>query len=395
MLNRRLIVWLLGTVLAGLLLSACNTVEHRSEAIAKNPLPALCEPAIHPELWWKNTKSSGVGKSDAKLRLALSDREIVVADNKGKILALDRESGEVLWTVKTKAKITAGPALSEGRILVATDDGQVLAYQASDGKFLWCSKVTSAVLAAPLGAKGAVFVHALDGSVTALNAQNGQELWRYIAHSPSLMLRRSSSPILANNHIVVGCSNGKLVSLHRLDGMPNWEHELAIAKGRSDLQRMVDLSSDPVLGDAAVYAVSYQGQAAALKVNSGETLWDRSLSSYSGLALSNKAVFIPDSCGVLWALNRQSGKVLWKQEGLMGRQLSAPAVFYGFIVVGDEDGYLHWLLERDGSLVGRTMVDSKGIVATPIVKANTLYVLGRGGNVVAYHLCAQDIARGN
>lgn len=373
------------TILAcGLLwLSGCTTIEKQPELIKKGPLPTLSKNKMVPKTLWKNTASSGVGKSDANLSLALTTTEIAIADSKGKILVLDRQTGAERWVVCTKANITAGPAISEERVFVGTDDGKILAYQLSDGDFLWEAKLTSSVMAAPVGGRGAVFVHALDGSVVALKSENGQQLWRYSVQTPPLMLRQNSSPALLNNHVIVGFSNGKLASLHRMDGFPEWERELAIAKGRSDIQRMVDISADPVIKDNRLYAVSYQGQIAAMEVETGSILWERALSSYAGVAVSEHAVIVSDPNGTVWALNRKTGDVIWKQTELMGRYLSRPAIVEDFVVVGDNDGYLHWMLLDCGAFVGQTQVDSKGIKASPVVKDNIVYVLGQSGKVVA------------
>jgi len=376
-------------------LSGCTTIDKQPELIKKGPLPKLSENKMFPKLLWKNTQSSGSGKSDANLRLAVTGSEIVVADSKGKILALNRETGAEKWVVSTKVEITAGPSISEGRVLVGTDDRKVLAYQLSNGTFLWQAKVTGSVMAAPVGGSGMVFVHGLDGSVVALNSQNGQQRWRYSVQTPPLMLRQNSSPVLLNNHVIVGFSNGKLASLHRMDGFPEWERELAISKGRSDIQRMVDISADPVIKDNRLYAVSYQGQIAAMMIDTGETLWERALSSYSGIAVSEDAVFLSDPNGVMWALNRKTGDVIWKQTELMGRELSRPAIVGGLVVVGDNDGYLHWMSRNNGAFVAQDLIDSKGIKAPLVVKDNIVYVLGRSGKVAALMPSHSGVSRGN
>ncbi len=366
-----------------LLLSGCNTIEKQPELIKKGPLPTLSDNKMIPTVLWTNTQSAGMGKADANLRLAVTMSDIVVADTKGKINVLNRENGKLKWSVSTKADITAGPSVSEGRVVIGTNDGKVMAYQLSDGLFLWQSNLTSAVMAAPLIAASTVFVHGSDSSVVALKLQNGKQLWRYSVQTPPLMLRHNSSPVIANNHVIVGFSNGKLVSLHRLDGMSAWERELAISQGRSDIQRMVDISADPVIKNNQLYAVSYQGQIAAMELETGNTVWERALSSYSGIAVSPKAVFVSDPNGVMWALNRKTGDVLWKKTELTGRRLTAPVIVQGFVVVGDNDGYLHWMSENDGVFVGQNLVDGKGIEAPPVVKDHIVYVLGRSGKVAA------------
>jgi outer membrane protein assembly factor BamB len=373
-------------VMALNLLTGCNSIEHRSESIQKKPLPPLAQDktAVQPQLVWCDSRSSGSKKAETHLRLAVSDPLVINADHRGHIFAFDQQKGTLKWQVDSKAKITAGPAVVDGRILVGTDDARVLAYQSSTGAFLWQAKVTAPVLSAPQGNRGVVFVHALDGHVLALNAENGRQLWAYAANLPPVMLRRGSSPAFIDNHVLVGLANGKLTALHRLDGQPDWEREIAISKGRSDIQRMVDISADPLVADNTIYAVSYQGRLMALKPDMGEPLWEKEMSSFSGLAVNSKVLFVTDARGVLWAIDRKTGNELWKQADLTGRHLSAPAVLKDMVIVGDDEGYLHWFSEKDGSWITRQAVDNKGIHATPLVKDDKIYVLGRSGKMAVY-----------
>jgi len=391
---RALVLRYLIAIISALLLSACNTIEHRAEKLEKSPLPILPQQRVLSKLLWSNTQSGGVGKSDAKLRLAVTDSEVIVADHQGKILALGKETGKVIWRIQNKKSILSGPSVGDQKVLVGAPN-QVLAYRFASVDPLWQAEVSGSVLAAPIIDKGMVFVHVMDGSVVALNAEDGRQLWHYNVPTPSLMLRRSSSPVIVGDHIIVGFSNGKLVALHRMDGTPEWEREIAVSKGRSEIQNMVDISADPVVKDNIIYAVSYQGKIAALELETGALIWDKELSSYSGLSVDMKAIFVSDARGTVWALNRKTGEVLWKQEGLTGRHLTAPAIFDDFVIVGDEDGHLHWLSQQNGEFQSRVMVDGKGLEATPVVKNDVVYVLGRSGKVAAYTMpYRHDVSKG-
>ena len=55
----------------------------------------------------------------------------------------------------------------------------------------------------------------------------------------------------------------------------------------------------------------------------------------------------------------------------------------GWVVVGDFEGYLHWLSPQDGSLVARTRVGSARITAQPQAVDGTLFVLGDDGDLAA------------
>lgn len=369
-------------------LSACTGIEHRSEAVAKRALPPVGKTGCHPKLVWSNAPGNGVAGRDAKLNLAFTNDRIISADAKGQIYALNRETGAVVWQIKTDLPITSGPTIVRDKILVGTRDARIAAYGLENGAFLWQSMVSGEVLAAPNASQKAVYVNTLDGSMAALNLEDGQLMWRYSLNLPAIVLRQSSSPIVTERHVLGGFANGRLVALNRVDGTVEWDREVSIPKGRSDIQRMGDIAADPIVKNGVIYAVSYQGRLAALSLESGDPIWERDMSSYSGMALADNSLFVSDAKGHLWAVNRKTGQTLWEQPLLEGRCLTKPSVQGEHLVVGDSDGYLHWFSVRDGQYVTRVQVDGKGIEATPVLKDNALYAMGRGGKIVAYDVRA-------
>ena len=82
-------------------------------------------------------------------------------------------------------------------------------------------------------------------------------------------------------------------------------------------------------------------------------------------------------------ISPDNGAAMWKQSKLLNRRLSAPAVIEGYVVVGDYDGYLHWLMHEDGKMVARTRVGGSAISAAPVVSEGILYVFGDSGVLAA------------
>lgn len=372
--------------LSTLLLSACDQIEHRSEKVAKKPLTKLAENKQSPKMVWSASNTFGSAKGNSILRLALTPKAVITAENRGILRSRDRLTGDLLWEKNTKTQITGGPTVVSDYILVGTRDKGLYAYHVNSGDLLWQVPMTGEILAAPAGTQDRVFVHAMDGSVSAIQLSDGKVIWRHSLSTPPIVLRHSSSPVFSGNHVFVGFSNGRLMALHRVDGSTGWEHELSFPKGRSDIQRMADISADPIIENGVLYAVSYQGHLAALQAESGTTLWERELSSFSGFALNKNALYVAESKGAIVAIDRRSGKVLWEQKALEGRRLSQPAVIGQVVVVGDDDGYLHWISATDGSFQSRLQFDKQGIEAPLVVKNNLLYVLGRSGKVAAFNV---------
>lgn len=374
------LIALLGIVI---LQSGCTTIEHRSEDIPRQPLPPLMASTfVEPKTVWCATDSAGTGKMDAKLQPAVTTTAIIIADYKGRVLAYDRTSGTKLWEVNTGATFSAGPVVLNSIIYLGTREGNILAYRLEDGSCVWNSFVSGEVLAVPRPAHNMLFVNALDSSVTALNLQDGKPIWRYCLNTPNVVLRQSASPQVSDHHVVVGFSNGKLLSFHRLDGSVEWERQLGEAKGRSDVSRMADISADPVIAQGIVYAVSYRGRLAALSLETGQPIWERSVSSASGLSISSKWLYVSETDGSVRAMSRHSGDTLWKQPALGGRRLTKPVLWQDVLVVGDDEGYCHFINPYEGTPMGRMRIDNKGIDAAPLVMGEELVVLGRSGKLV-------------
>jgi outer membrane protein assembly factor BamB len=336
----------------------------------RNPLGGNNEPKLgalpatekkNPRLAKVMWSSGALGKPQrfAKLNPYVNGPVVYAADHSGKIIALDRHSGKKIWTVSTGEKFTAGPTLVNGSLLLATSDAKIISYAADSGTQMWEAKVTSEVLAPPSGSQGMVLVHAIDGSISALDAKNGEVRWRVDQSAPSLTLRFSSTPIIAGDKVLVGSAAGKLLALNIQSGLIEWERNITQPRGRSELQRMVDITADPLVKGDVAYVVTYQGKLAAVNVNSGNLLWERDVSSYQNMAIDNHHLYITDNTHTLWAIDRQNGSTLWKQAALGERYITGPAVVDNKVVVADRGGYLHFLSAKDGHVLSNLSVSGK------------------------------------
>ncbi len=90
--------------------------------------------------------------------------------------------------------------------------------------------------------------------------------------------------------------------------------------------------------------------------------------------------------GDVLAYSLQNQAVVWRQEGLKRRVLSGAAAFDGTLVVGDFEGYVHFLSMVDGKFMARIRPDSDGVRATPLVDEETVYILGNGGELSAWRV---------
>lgn len=368
------------------LLSGCTALGNLFDNPDNTTPPAELvdfEPTINVRTVWRRRVGSGAGRLFLKLRPAIDGDKVYAATRDGRVQAFDARTGESVWDSDTDSPLSGGPGIGDGLVLLGTSEGEVIALGTEEGDIKWRSRVSSEVLSSPQAAGGVTVARTIDGKLFGLSSDDGTRLWVYDRTAPVLTLRGTSSPALAEGAAIAGFDNGQVVAIALGNGQPLWETRVAVPRGRSELERMVDIDADPIIRDNAVYAVTYQGQIAALNLFSGDVIWRRDMSSHAGLGVGSQNIYVTDDASHVWALNRANSASMWRQSKLEARRVSPPAVFEEFVVVGDLDGYVHWLRREDGQFVARVRVDSASIVAAPVATRFAVYVYGSGGELAA------------
>lgn len=380
------------------LLTGCAAIDGVSESVAgikdyfmggtdnSEPPDPLIEyaPEIKTEVLWR--ESIGVGAEEQTLRLvpAIANGKIFVADHKGIVQARSLSTGQRLWETETKVHFSGGPGLGNNTVVLGSSDAEVIALKAETGEIIWKSTVSSEVLSVPVIANDLVIIRTTDGSMVALDEKSGGKRWNYERSVPALSLRGNGSPIIVEENVIVGGDNGKLMALRLADGKYSWETSIAIPKGRSEIERLVDLDVDPIEVNGVIYVASFQGGIAAVSELDGDVLWrNESVSSHAGLSSDTHYLYLTDASSHVAQLDHRSGASLWKQKELQRRRLTAPLAYENYVVVGDFEGYLHWLSSTDGRQMGRVHVTDSPIEATPIVVDNIVYVYAKDGTLAA------------
>jgi outer membrane protein assembly factor BamB len=335
------------------------------------------------KIWSKNI-GKGTDELFIKLTPVVMGKHVFIADTRGEIMALFAETGKTVWGNDSELPITGGPGADENLVLIGTSEGDVLALESESGEEAWRTKVSSEILSPPRESDGIIIVRTIDGKIFALDADSGNRLWVYDRTVPNLTLRGTSTPVIANNLVIAGFDSGKLTALELKTGKLIWETKVAIPRGRSQLERMVDIDSQPLILDDIIYVTTFQANVSALSLDDGQLLWQRDISSYSELSVDTEYLYVSDYLGNIWALDRFSGGSIWKQEKLVHRKITGPAILGDKVIVGDLEGYLHWLDKRTGDFAARVKVEEDPILTKPIVESGVLYAYSSGGRLAAY-----------
>ncbi len=378
-----------------LALVGCATVKESMSGVfdyfsggqdnAEPPTPLVeYTPELDVKVFWKESVGVGADGRTLKLIPAIGAGKIIAADREGVVEARDAKTGSLLWEVETEIPFSAGPSLAAGRIILGSSKAKVVALNSENGEQIWENTVSSEILAMPVIAKGIVIVRTTAGEIVALDERTGRRLWSYEHSVPALSIRGTGSPLIVGDKVIVGYDNGKLVALHLNNGKYIWEATIAMPKGRSEIERLVDLDVDPIETGDTIYVAAYNGGVSAISVSDGEVLWrNDKISSHTGLSYDNRHLYLSDSSGQVLQIEQRGGAGLWKQKELSYRSLTAPVLYQDYVVVADYNGYVHWLSTRDGRQLGRVQISDSGIDTKPIVADGIVYVYAKDGTLAA------------
>lgn len=349
---------LLVTALLPVLLVACG-----SDKPAIEPAKLVdFKPSAKVEVRW----DADVGGGGQSVLFPAVTREAVFAANaKGKLYRLDRNTGKQVWGIDSGFAITGGVGAGEGLVLVGGEKGELAAFDADSGKLQWKVNVFSDVLSPPSIADGIVVVRTGNQRITGLSAKDGSRLWLYERATPTLIVRSHAGAVIRNGLVYAGFAAGKLAAIGLNNGVVVWESSVSQPRGNTELERISDITSLPVVDDTQVCAVAFQGRLACFDAAQGGALWTRDVSSDKGLVLSGKNLYLTDSDSNVLALDKSSGASLWKNDQLLLRKTTAPFTLDDYLVLGDYEGYLHVLKSDDGSFVARLKTDGRAINVPP------------------------------
>jgi len=396
-------------LISSVLLTSCTTINdwfYEEEELEIRRLQPI-QNQFTPTETWSAELGDGIGKFYSKLSPAVAYDKVFAANRHGIVNAYDQATGKKVWSkdfatheekgltsgVKKlwsngmSAKIAGGVSVAYETVFFGTENGEVIALDANTGEQKWIKRVKGEVLAAPAIDAGIVLVNTGSGLIIALNADNGEEVWTSESDVPPLSLRGVSSPAAVNGGAIIGTATGKLIVNILETGQTAWEQVISAATGVTELERIVDIDSEPLVAGGNVYVISYDGTLASVELRTGRVIWKREYKSFRRLSLSGSTLYLVDVNSNVYALDSRNGVELWSQGALKQRLLTGVTPVGNYLVAGDKFGYLHWFDQADGKIVARLEVggddEDEGIYHSPVADGDTLYTQTRDGKLVA------------
>ena len=379
---------LLVGLVASVLLAGCSSEQ---DTIVMSPLPEVTS-QFTPETVWDKSVGDGVGKYYSHLSPAWEGSSVYAADRNGLVKALDTDSGVEIWSVNLAEKtgflsadipalLSGGLTVSGEHVYVGTERGTLIALNANDGEIAWTANAGGEVLSRPEVSDGLVLVHTGNGLLQAFDTASGEQRWSLNLDTPSLSVRGESAPAVAMGAAFVGGDNGRVSAVMLGQGQIIWQQRISQTTGTTEISRLNDVDMTPVVADGRVYAIAYNGNLVAMDMRSGQILWKRDFGSVNELVLDGESLYVVDQDDNVYGLRAADGVTMWSQDKLLHRNLSAPEIFNGYLVVRDGEGYLHWLDTSNGQFVAQNKLNSSGILSRPSIAGDKLMVQARDGRL--------------
>ena len=306
-----------------------------------------------------------------------------------------RWTDQVKWQRKFNEPIISGPALYRQSLIVGTAKGSLMRLSQEDGGIEWQTELSSEVLSRAVLADGDIFVRTVDGKLYSVRAETGKINWVSEHPLPNLSLRGAAPVTYNDGTLYVGWESGKVEAIDAQTGEMKWQTQVVIPRGRTDLERLIDIQAELILNKGRLYVLAYHGKLVALNPDNGNLFWAKDVSGFREFLVDDMALYLVDEDDILRSFDLYNGTQLWKQENFKYRLL-VDLHFYDSsqILLADGFGYVHWIDKIDGTPVARAAHIEKDLSGETIVRIwsnkHKVYLQDTHGFVSAYTVKPSD-----
>ncbi|SES63385.1 outer membrane protein assembly factor BamB [Thorsellia anophelis] len=380
------------------LLSGCSTLSslnpfgEKLEVMA--PVPEFAAEFSQRQIWEKSV-GKGSGEYFSTLRPAHDNGTIYAADRQGTVMAIDATSGNTIWEIqlaesvgllssRKSALLSGGVSVYNNRVYIGSERGILYSIDSATGQLIWEVQAAGEIVARPTIEKDKIMLVTTNGKLQVLNIADGTEVWRADLDVPVLSLRGQSSPItVEDKFVIVGGDNGRINAFTFDLGQLVWQERVAEPLGATEIDQLGDIDAQPVFHNGILYAIAFNNMLVAFDFNSGEALWRAEYGSIRDFIVTDDVIYLTDQNDHIYALNTSDYQLIWKQDGLNKRFVTAPALVGNNIVVADGEGYVFWLNKQTGAFVASEQLDRSGFVADPLTVNTKVILQARKGSVYA------------
>ncbi|WP_299772237.1 PQQ-like beta-propeller repeat protein [uncultured Tateyamaria sp.] len=361
----------------------------------------------HPQLGQTLTPiwSVDIGAGDSRKHRIVADPVV----SGGRVFTLDAEttvtavstSGQVLWQRDiltdraNSGEGTGGGLAVDGNVLfVSSGLGTLTALDVETGGTIWEQELEAIGVGRPTAFENLVYVMAGDDTGWALEKDSGRIAWQVSSSETRTNVLGGPAPIVTDGLAVFSFGSGEMQAVFRQGGLRRWDASVLGERQGRALAKVDDVTGRPIAKDGVIYAGNQSGRTVAVNAGSGAPIWTSAEGAIDTVLPVAGSVFLISDRNELVRLNAEDGTRVWgtrlpnfvKDRPLRQSEVFAhhgPVLAGGRLLVASSDETLRSFDPVSGGLTGRTEIPG-GATTAPVVAGQTLYVVSRKGQLLAY-----------
>ncbi|MEM8655482.1 MAG: PQQ-binding-like beta-propeller repeat protein [Pseudomonadota bacterium] len=349
--------------------------------------------------------SVGIGEGDSRKHRIVADPVV----SGGRVFTLDAETtvtavstaGQVLWQRDIRPARadegdgTGGGLAAEGDVLYVTSGlGTLTALDAASGGTIWTQELEAVGVGRPTVFENLVYVMAGDDTGWAIEKDSGRIAWQITSSETRTNVLGGPAPIVTDGLAVFSFGSGELQAVFRQGGLRRWDASVLGERQGRALSKVDDVTGRPIAKDGVIYAGNQSGRTVAVNAGSGAPIWSAGEGAIDTVLPVGGSVFLISDRNELVRLSAEDGSRIWgtdlpnfvRERPLRQSEVFAhhgPVLAGGRLLVASSDGALRSFDPASGALTGLTEIPS-GASTAPVVAGQTLYVVNRKGQLLAY-----------
>ncbi|MFC1542552.1 PQQ-binding-like beta-propeller repeat protein [Pseudomonadota bacterium] len=311
--------------------------------------------------------------------------KIVIAGRDARVRVYDFNGSELHRVAIDEPSDSGALALPNGVVVVGDVGGVLYGIDPVQGSILWRYQLSSPFLSQPVLLQDGFLIQTSDNRIYSFSI-DGKKLWSYVAHGGGLSIYLTASPLVVDTTIYAVFTNGDAVALKSDSGDLLWRRQLLLSSDAAVLSELRAPISDPVMlkqGHIGIENVEntvlvgfYQGELLILSARDGSQRFSKEVSIKSTPLIDDGHLYIASASGELESIDLTTGTTQWKQK-LSNGELLGPVLWQGSLWVADDRGSL-LRLNHDGQKRGEITFDGRIERMPTVTPAGVLVRTGLG-----------------
>ena len=332
---------------------------------------------------YKNVKSNWQfnDNSDIGSGAVIANNLVIATNSNGSIYALNIKSGKKTWSYTTLGKIYSTPVTADNLVVVASTDKNVYCLNAATGKLKWKFETQKPIVANALIKNKTVYIGSSDGHFRALDLYNGNLKWDFEDVKGFVV----TTPLFYNNKIYFGSWGTEFYALDAEKGSLVWKWN----NGSSN-RMFSPAACYPVATGGKVFIVAPDRYMTVFDGETGTVFWRKNdpanrVRESMGLSKDSTLIYSKTMEGELIGISTSDTgmRITWKSNTALNYEIAPTAIveFQNIVYVPSNSGIVVAVNRSDGSILWKHKISNALITSIVPVSKNKIMVTSMDGKV--------------